>query len=236
MGSVFIGGEHRSDAGRAAATAIATLDQRNGLRHQVFTSIEKGFAQANAARKCIIEIHGRRKRCVRGQGGWLAVRAAQLPTATRVGTDEPRTITTAHGFLQITRFGHDRHRGDNVQCVSRTEKTIERLLSILECRRQYKLCQLPPHGRRVQLLIGQIDRPVADVFMGIEANFLVARDAPNHVDFAMVRLTTSGVGCIKAVEHFELRIVDGVSVVVGLGAGDVGLAPLPVELLDLIGH
>ena len=62
-------------------------------------------------------------------------------------------------------LGHHRHGGHDVQRIGRAEKTVERLLTVVKRGVKYDCGELPPHGRGVQFLIGQIDWPVADILV-----------------------------------------------------------------------
>ena len=72
--------------------------------------------------------------------------------------------------------------------------------------------------------------------MGVVADLLVAGHAPHHVHLAVLGAAVAGANAVEALEHLELGVVDGVGVVVDVGAGDIGLAAFPVQALDLEGH
>src|SRR5207342_1577687 len=73
-----------------------------------------------------------------------------------------------------------------------------------------------------------------DVFMGVVANLLVARNAPHDVYFAVVAGTGAGDAAVEPLQHLQLGVVDRVGVVIDVRAGDVGLAPFPVQPLYLV--
>ncbi len=93
-------------------------------------------------------------------------------------------------------------------------------------------CQ--PEGGGVHLLLGHREVARADVLVRVELDLLEADDLPVHAHVAVGRARARERRGIELLEHLDLRVVDGVGVVIALDAAHVSLAPFVVELLHLV--
>ncbi len=197
------------------------------------------LAQAHPTGEVVVQEHGGHElrtfdeRAIH-QRQVATVHVLQLPAALLVADHEPRPVAIAHRLLQVACIGHHRDGRHHVQRVGRAEEPVQRILLRCERAQQHRLRQLPPHRSGVQFLVGQVDRPVADVLVGVVADLLVAGHAPHHVHFAVAAVALARYATVEAIQHFQFGEVDAVGVVVDEGAGDVGLAPLPVQPLHLV--
>ena len=161
----------------------------------------------------VAEVLGHRRAAAHRAG--LALRVVALPER------QPHVAAVAH--QQQRR--HVLHR----------EAQAHHAVALLVLRPGQRLHDRPRHAQpvagRVHLLLRQVEFARADVLVRVELDLLEADDARRDV-----HVTVGGHGSLAAgrhVEHRDLRVRDGVGVVVAVDGAHVGLAALEVERLHL---
>ncbi len=109
--------------------AFTGVDQRLCIRDHGRAVFEQRCRDADAARVVVVQEQGRGKALQGQRVDRLAVAVTHLSTTVGADGGEPFRIAITDRATDVPRFRQHAHGGDNVQCITGTEKTVQCLLA-----------------------------------------------------------------------------------------------------------
>ncbi len=143
--------------------------------------------------------------------------------------------TLADGGAEIPAVAHEQERGDSFEGMEEPEHARLTFTDGVRERLEQRALESDPVGGGVHFVFGEFERTGADVFVGEEFDFLEPDDLGADENVAV------GTGCrfIRAFtggdfQDADLRVADGIGVVIDIDLLHVRFALFEVEMFDVV--